>query len=88
MSNIIDLRPNSLVMTTAEILYFFPDYPHVLQTFIWQTLDQNPDYPRVRLFLKYWEHHIEGRLHSVIVASAALNLEPTYLVLDGEFLLF
>lgn len=75
-------------MTTAEVLYFFPDYPRVLQAFIWQTMDFNPDYPRIRQFLRYWEQHIEGRLHSVTVVSALLNFEPTYLVLDGEFLLY
>lgn len=29
-------------LTTAEILYHMPDYPDLLQTFIWQTLDIAP----------------------------------------------
>ena len=30
-------------LTTAEVLYRIPDYPNLLQSFIWQTLDLPPD---------------------------------------------
>lgn len=55
-------------LTTAEILYHLPDHPNVLQSFIWQHLDQAPDYPVLRRFLDFWVHNIEGKLHSVKVA--------------------
>ena len=59
-------------LTTAEILYHMPDHPDLLQTFVWQTLDLAPDYPRIRKFLDYWEREIEGRLHSVRIAAGDL----------------
>ncbi len=59
-------------LTTAEILYRMPDHPDILQTFIWQDLDLAPDYPVLRRFLEFWKRDIEGPLHSVRVASAAL----------------
>ena len=59
-------------LTTAEILYHLPDHPSVLQSFIWQELDIAPRYPVLTRFLAFWERHIEGRVHSVRLASAGL----------------
>ena len=59
-------------LTTAEILYHMPDHPGVLQTFLWQELDLAPKYPVLGKFLKFWEGNIEGRLHSVRVASCGI----------------
>lgn len=59
-------------LTTAEILYHMPDHPGLLQTFVWQTLDLAPDYPRIRKFLEFWQTEIEGPLHSVRVAGGEL----------------
>ena len=78
---------NSYRLTTAEILYHLPDYPDLLQTFIWQTLDIAPRYPVLRKFLDYWQHNIEGKLHSVrvgqrgIIAPAEFRIARTELVL-------
>lgn len=59
-------------LTTAEILYHLPDHPAVLQSFIWQQLDIAPRFPVLRRFLGFWEREIEGRLHSVRVASVGV----------------
>lgn len=59
-------------LTTAEILYHLPDHPAVLQSYIWQELDIAPGYPVLRKFLDFWHREIEGRLHSVRVASIGL----------------
>lgn len=59
-------------LTTAEILYRMPDHPDLLQTFLWQELDLAPKYPVLNKFLKFWETSIEGRLHSVRVASCGI----------------
>ncbi len=56
-------------LTTAEILYHMPDHPTLLQSFIWQALDLAPRYPTLRRFLEFWEGSIEGKLHSVKIAS-------------------
>ena len=56
-------------LTTAEILYHMPDYPAFLQTFIWQEYDMAPRYPELLKFLNFWTREIDGKLHSVYVAS-------------------
>jgi uncharacterized protein Usg len=57
-------------MTTAEIIYHLPDYPDLLQSFIWQELDLAPDFPELRRFLDFWSRNIDGKLHSVKVGQA------------------
>ncbi|GHD59325.1 hypothetical protein GCM10017083_43340 [Thalassobaculum fulvum] len=59
-------------LTTAEILYRFPDFPGLLQSYLWQEMDVAPDFPRLTRFLDYWERNLEGRLHSVRIANAEL----------------
>jgi uncharacterized protein Usg len=65
-------------LTTAEILYHMPDHPAVLQTFIWQELDLAPKFPGLRKFLDFWGREIEGKVHSVRVASAELITPPKW----------
>ena len=59
-------------LTTAEILYHMPDHPALLQSFIWQDLDMAPEYPVLKRFLDYWQRNLEGRLHSVTLATKGL----------------
>jgi uncharacterized protein Usg len=49
-----------------------PDHPGLLQTFVWQELDIAPRFPVLHRFLDFWTHNLDGRLHSVRVASASL----------------
>ena len=66
---------NGYRLTTAEITYRMPDYPAVLQTFVWQTYDLAPEFPEVRKFLLFWESNLDGALHSVRVAQVPLITE-------------
>lgn len=59
-------------LTTAEILYRMPDHPSLLQTYVWQELDIAPRFPMLKKFLDFWECSLDGRLHSVKIASAKL----------------
>jgi uncharacterized protein Usg len=68
----LHLQLKSYRLTTAEILYRLPDYPQLLQTFIWQEMDRQPDFPVLRKFLDFWESELDGKLHSVRVASHGL----------------
>lgn len=70
------LRDTRLI--TAEILYHLPDHPTLLQSFIWQQYDVAPDFPMLQRFLDFWERSIEGKLHSVKLASVPLR-EPAAL---------
>jgi uncharacterized protein Usg len=56
-------------LTTAEVLYYMPDHPSVLQSFIWQTLDLAPGYPRIARFLDYWRREIDAAIHSIRVGQ-------------------
>jgi len=71
-------------ITTAEILYHMPDYPDLLQSFTWQTLDRPPRFPRLIAFLDYWERRIEGALHSVMVMHAGVIQPARYRYVDRE----
>ncbi len=59
-------------LTTAHILYHLPDHPSVLQEFIWQRLDLAPKFPELHKFLEFWEKNLDGKLHSVRIASQEL----------------
>lgn len=72
-------------LATAEIIYHLPDYPDLLQKFIWQHLDVAPHYPRLKRFLDYWEKNIEGRLHSVHLARAEIVSPAEARTVDGVF---
>ena len=65
-------------ITTAEILYWMPDHTHVLQTFVWQDYDLAPKFPGLRRFLDFWSRNLDGKLHSVQVASAELIKPPQW----------
>ena len=63
---------NGFRLTTAEILYHMPDHPHLLQSFVWQFMDRAPRYPKLTEFLIFWQHNIEGPIHSVKVAGKGI----------------
>ena len=56
-------------IVTLNILYWMPDYNHILQEFIWQTADIRPEYPRVHRFLNYWHENIEAVISEVNIAD-------------------
>ena len=56
-------------IVTVNVLYWMPDYDHILQQFVWQTADVRPEYPRVHKFLNYWYDNIEAVISEVIIAD-------------------
>ena len=81
----LEKKLNGFVLTTAEILYHLPDYPELLQTYIWQEYDQAPSYPTLKKFLDFWEAKLDGRLHSVRVASNKLIYPNEFHFADAEY---
>ena len=63
-------------LTTAEIQYHMPDYPDLLQSYLWQSLDRIPDFPKLNDFLSYWEKELDGELHSIRIGYVGL-IQPT-----------
>ncbi len=59
-------------LTTAEVIYYMPDHPALLQRFLWQTLDIAPEFPRVHRFLEFWRREIEAVIHSVSIGAVGL----------------
>ena len=59
-------------LATAEVLYYLPDHPTLLQSFVWQTLDLAPQYPRIHRFLDFWRREIDAVIHSVQLASGEM----------------
>jgi uncharacterized protein Usg len=74
-------------LTTAEITYHLPDWPTLLQTYLWQEYDLAPRFPRLREFLAFWEENLDGPLHSVRLASAKLLTPSQFRHLDADKIL-
>lgn len=70
MNQDLKLQLQGFRLTTVQILYRMPDHPGLLQTFVWQQMDQAPQYPRLQKFLDFWRHNLDGELHSVSVSQA------------------
>jgi uncharacterized protein Usg len=70
-------------MLTAEIHYWMPDTPSLLQLFVWQTLDEAPHFPRLHRFLDHWRREIEATLHSIRIAHSALVKPAEVRMVDG-----
>lgn len=63
---------NGYSLTTAEILYRMPDYPGVLQSYVWQDYDLHPRFPKLAQFLDFWTKNLDGKLYKVRVAHRTL----------------
>lgn len=72
-------------LTTAEILYRLPDFPGLLQTYVWQNYDLHPHFPELSQFLSFWEEKLEGPLFRVRVAHKQLISPAELAYCDGEF---
>ena len=70
-------------LTTAEILYHMPDYPDFLQSYIWQEYDLAPKFPVLKKFLHFWDSNLDGKLHSVKLASQEI-IKPSDMTFYNE----
>lgn len=71
-SSDLSLQLQGWRLTTVDVLYYIPDHPALLQSFVWQTLDLAPKYPRIHQFLDYWRREIDAVIHSVQLASGEM----------------
>jgi uncharacterized protein Usg len=72
-------------LTTANIFYRLPDYPAIVQSYVWQEYDLHPDFPELHKFLDFWSRSLDGKLHSVVVAHARLIRPAEISMVDAEF---
>ena len=78
----LELQLRDYRLTTAQILYHLPDHPDLLQTYVWQDYDLAPQFPMLRKFLDFWHRSLDGKLHSVEIASTKL-IRPAEFRLAG-----
>ncbi len=83
----IELLLRDYRLTTAEILYHFPDHPSLLQTYLWQEYDIPPQFHTLKKFLDFWDRSLDGKLHSVTVASCHIIKPSDVSWVDFEFTL-
>ncbi|MHB8531008.1 MAG: usg protein [Caulobacteraceae bacterium] len=83
MSRDFALQLEGYGLTTAEIHYRLPDYPDLLQTFVWQDYDLAPKFPTLQAFLDHWRRELDGPLHSVRVAHSRLIRPAEWKAVDG-----
>ena len=69
-SKTIEMQLAGYRLSTAEILYWMPDFPNVLQSFVWQQYDMPPEFPELHRFLNFWKQNIDATLHTVQVACS------------------
>ncbi|MFQ5773535.1 MAG: Usg family protein [Kiloniellaceae bacterium] len=74
-------------LTTAEIIYRMPDYPNLLQSYLWQSLDRVPDFPKLNEFLCFWERELEGTVHSVRIGYVGIIRPAEWHFDDGPLTL-
>lgn len=70
-------------LLTAEISYFMPDHPSLIQQFVWQTHDLAPAFPELARFLDHWRREIEATIHSIRVAHNDLLGPAEWRAVDG-----
>ena len=54
-------------VATVQVVYYIPDYVHIVNEFMWQTEDTLPEYPRISKFLDYWDKNIDGPIKEVYI---------------------
>ncbi len=74
-------------LTTAEILYRLPDFPKLIQSFVWQDYDYAPEFPKLVEFLDYWRANLDGPLHRITVSHQSLVSPAELRYLDGRLVL-
>lgn len=72
-------------LTTAEMFYHMPDFPHVINTFVWQDYDLAPDHDKLLGFIDFWRAELDGPLHSVRFTHRKMIGPAEWRNVTGEF---
>lgn len=78
------LRGETLL--TAEILYYMPDHRSILQSFMFQSLDAAPGFPRLAAFLDHWRREVQAVIHSIKIVHSQWIGPSDFTHADAEFL--
>jgi uncharacterized protein Usg len=69
-------------LLTAEISYWMPDHPALLQQFVWQQEDLAPLFPGLQRFLDHWRREVDATLHQIRIAHTAMVAPPRWQHVD------
>jgi uncharacterized protein Usg len=53
----------------VNVLYYLPDQKHLVNEFIWTTIDLKPKLPRVTRFIDYWHKEIDAKIKDIIITD-------------------
>ncbi len=84
MRSDLGLQLQGYRLTTAEIHYYMPDYPKLLQVYVWQDYDLAPRFPQLSGFLDHWRREIEAALHSIRIAHRGIVAPVEWRVVGSE----
>lgn len=74
-------------LLTSEVLYYIPGHRSLLQSFVWQTVDTAPSFPRLQAFLDHWRREIDAVIHSVRIAHSDWIGPAELRSIDGHWVL-
>ena len=78
-------RIRNYSLMTLNIFYYMPDHQHIIQEFLWQTMDLKPKYPRIKEFLKFWQEEIDAKIKEIQIGETG-GLQPSkYKSIDQVF---
>ena len=72
-------------LSTSDNISPLPDYPAILQQYVWQDYDKAPIFPELNRFLLFWQTTLDGPLYRVTVCHRALIGPAELKPIDGEF---
>lgn len=71
-------------LTTAEIIYYLPDHPSLVQSYVWQEYDDSK-FTKLRNFLDFWNRELDGKIKEVRTANTAMIGPRELKMLDAEY---
>ena len=60
-------------VASVQVVYYIPDYLHIVNEFVWQTEDQIDGYPRITKFLDYWDKNIDGPIKEAYIYDHGIS---------------
>ena len=73
---VVEVQLAGYWLSSGEILYRMPDFPSMLQSFVWQQYDNPREIPELHRYLNFWNINIDATLHAWRVACAELIKVP------------
>lgn len=67
MANIFIIPKKALI--TIDVFYYLPDYPLLIEEFMWQVEDIIPEIKRVKKFILFWERNIDADIQEIMLAG-------------------